>query len=172
MSINFERPNRLHHNAYVSKDLERTRSFYEDIIGLPLVTTWREGEGTKAYCHVFFELADGGALAFFQFSDPVAAEANLGARASSPFYHIALNASESCQSSVAERAEKHGLKPRIIDHGYCSSLYLEDPDGMIVELTVDSPDAATHIKQRRERPHAELAEWLAGDHSPNNDIRR
>jgi len=30
-------PNRLHHNAYVSRDLEATRKFYEDVIGLPLL---------------------------------------------------------------------------------------------------------------------------------------
>jgi len=29
-------PSRLHHTAYVSKDLEATRKFYEEIIGLPL----------------------------------------------------------------------------------------------------------------------------------------
>ena len=30
-------PSRLHHTAYVSKNLEETRKFYEDIIGLPLL---------------------------------------------------------------------------------------------------------------------------------------
>ncbi len=33
-------PIRLHHNAYVTRDQEKTRQFYEDIIGLPLVATW------------------------------------------------------------------------------------------------------------------------------------
>jgi len=31
-------PSRLHHNAYVVKDLEKTRAFYEHIIGMPF---WR-----------------------------------------------------------------------------------------------------------------------------------
>jgi len=35
-------PSRLHHTAYVSKDLEATRHFYEDILGFPLVATWCE----------------------------------------------------------------------------------------------------------------------------------
>ena len=30
---------RLHHNAYPTKDMEATRHFYEDIIGMPLVAT-------------------------------------------------------------------------------------------------------------------------------------
>ncbi len=35
-------PTRLHHTAYLSKDLEATRAFYEDLVGLPLIATWSE----------------------------------------------------------------------------------------------------------------------------------
>ncbi len=51
-------PSRLHHTAYVAKDLEATRKFYEDIIGLPLVQTWCEVDelfgAERVYCHLFF----------------------------------------------------------------------------------------------------------------------
>ena len=33
-------PSRLHHNAYVAKNLELTRRFYEDMMGMPLLATW------------------------------------------------------------------------------------------------------------------------------------
>jgi catechol 2,3-dioxygenase-like lactoylglutathione lyase family enzyme len=63
-------PSRLHHTAYVSKDLEATRKFYEDVIGLPLVATWCESDmlfgAERTYCHCFFGLGDGGALAFYR----------------------------------------------------------------------------------------------------------
>src|ERR1051326_5452582 len=59
-------PSRLHHTAYVSKDLEQTRKFYEDILGLPLVATWCESDdvfgAARTYCHCFFGLEDGSAL--------------------------------------------------------------------------------------------------------------
>jgi len=32
--------NRLHHTAYVTKDLEKTRAFYEDVLGFPLMATY------------------------------------------------------------------------------------------------------------------------------------
>ena len=32
-------PSRLHHTAFVSKNLEATRAFYEDVLGIPLVAT-------------------------------------------------------------------------------------------------------------------------------------
>ena len=39
---NVSRPRRLHHAAWVTRDQEATRHFYEDILGLPLVATWAE----------------------------------------------------------------------------------------------------------------------------------
>jgi catechol 2,3-dioxygenase-like lactoylglutathione lyase family enzyme len=57
----------------VTKDLEATRHFYEDILGLPLIATWCEKDflfgKDRTYCHCFFGIGDGGALAFFQFAD-------------------------------------------------------------------------------------------------------
>ena len=41
---NTKLPSRLHHTAYVTKDMEATRKFYEDVIGLPLVATWSESD--------------------------------------------------------------------------------------------------------------------------------
>ena len=37
-------PLRLHHHAFVTTDQAATRTFYEDIIGLPLIATWTEVE--------------------------------------------------------------------------------------------------------------------------------
>ena len=64
---------RLHHTAYVTKDQEATRAFYEDMLGFPLLATWSEADelfgAVRVYCHTFFGLADGSALAFFQFAE-------------------------------------------------------------------------------------------------------
>ncbi|HTG77803.1 MAG TPA: VOC family protein, partial [Steroidobacteraceae bacterium] len=74
MATSAKLPTRLHHTAYVSRDLEATRKFYEEVIGLPLLATWCEKDmlfgAERTYCHLFFGLADGGALAFFQFANP------------------------------------------------------------------------------------------------------
>src|SRR5438128_7292859 len=70
-----ELPLRLHHNAYVVKDHEANRRFLEDLLGIPLVAAWcektyRADLGREVeFCHTFFGLKDGGALAFFQFAD-------------------------------------------------------------------------------------------------------
>src|SRR2546427_7446866 len=61
-------PSRLHHNAYVTRDQEKTRRFYEDVIGLPLMATWCESDElfgkVRTYVHTFYGIGDGGALAF------------------------------------------------------------------------------------------------------------
>lgn len=171
MNTTVARPTRLHHHAHVSSNMERTRQFYEDIVGLPLVTVWCEGEGQSAYCHAYFELEDASCLAFFQFADEAAGQEHLRARATSPFFHVAINATKDVQARVQQAAQSAGVEPVLIDHGYCTSLYLSDPDGLIVELTVDTQEAAAEIAERRKQPHKELERWMAGDHTSNNAIR-
>lgn len=173
-------PSRLHHTAYVSKDLEKTRAFYEDLIGLPLAATWCESDElfgeVRTYCHCFFELGDGSALAFFQFANPRDQELFGPTIPPSPFHHIALNVDAETQAAVAARLEQAGYRhpdTYVLEHGYCRSLYVNDPNGMIVELTCDEPSAvdAAVIAARRAAARAELARWLAGDHTSNNTYR-
>ena len=58
-------------HAYVTRDMAATRTFYEDLIGLPLVATWCESDvlfGKLRTCCHCFALPDGSALTFFQFA--------------------------------------------------------------------------------------------------------
>jgi hypothetical protein len=59
----------------------------------------------------------------------------------------------------------------IADHGYCKSLYITDPNGLLLEFTVDHPDVEKIDAIRRDSAHHDLARWLSGDHSSNNDWR-
>ena len=169
-------PNRLHHTAYVSKDLEATRHFYEDILGMPLVATWCEQEELfgkeRTYCHCFFGLNDGSALAFFQFAHDDD-QAEFGPElASSPFRHVALNVDKATQDELERRIRDNGLEATyVLEHGYCRSVYVVDPDGMIVEFTHDAPHVEQINEMRKKDAHSELKRWLAGDHTPNNDVR-
>ncbi len=171
-------PSRLHHTAYVSKDLEATRKFYEDVIGLPLIATWCEKDmlfgAERVYAHCFFELADGSALAFFQFADPEDQKLFDPPLPPSPFRHIALKVDTRTQAEIEQRIAAAGYKEPstyILEHGYCRSLYINDPNGMILEFTVDAPEAEEINAKRREDAHAELKRWLAGDHRNNNIFR-
>jgi glyoxylase I family protein len=174
-----ELPLRLHHNAYVVKDHEANRRFLEDLLGIPLVATWcektwRADLGREVeFCHTFFGLKDGGALAFFQFADPEMYELT---QAKEPpkvgsHYHIALKVSDTTSDELKGRLNCAGEKFRETDHGYCRSIYTSLPDGMILEFTRDPPDVAEIDALRRADAHSELARWLAGDRRVNNQLR-
>lgn len=164
------RPRRLHHHAFVVADQERTRRFYEDVVGLPLVETWCETAEDSDYCHTFYELADGSCLAFFQFADPDVQRGNTAPQPS-VYDHVALDATADVQAATAARADAAEVPHMTIDHGYCTSMYLSDPDGLLIELTVDNPAAVESASVRRAKAHDELARWLTGDHTDNNTYR-
>jgi catechol 2,3-dioxygenase-like lactoylglutathione lyase family enzyme len=171
-------PERLHHYAFVVRDQEANRKFFEDVIGLPLVATWCERmfnadlKRDVEYCHTFFALGDGGALAFFQFADP---EMHERVKPVFPqvaaFQHIAFKADRTTFDEIERRFGAAGVATRTIDHGYCLSLYATSPDGLRVEFVVDPPDVEDINAMRKADAHQELARWLAGDRHPNNDIR-
>ena len=171
-------PSRLHHNAYVTRDMEATRHFYEDVLGFPLLATWCEADelfgALRTYCHCFFGIGDGGALAFFQFADPKD-QAQFGpAMPFSPFHHIALTVDAATQAEIEQRIAGAGFKePQtfVLEHGYCRSVYVTDPNGMIVELTRDAPNVEQINADRLADAHSELKRWLAGDHHTNNTYR-
>jgi glyoxylase I family protein len=171
-------PSRLHHTAYVTKDIRATCKFYEEIIGLPLLATWCEKDvlfgAERTYCHVFLGLADGGALAFFQFANPEDQKQFGPQMPFTPFHHIALRVDKETQQGIEKRLADAGYKePQsfVLEHGYCRSVYVTDPNGMIVEFTLDHPDVEQINRTRRATPHADLDRWLAGDHTSNNMYR-
>ena len=162
------RPRRLHHAAWVTRDQEATRHFYEDILGIPLVATWAEKSPAtgREYCHTFFTFGDGGALAFFQYADQDEQPVEL----QSPG-HLAFECDADTQQGIKERLEANGYELRVTDHGYCVSLYVTDPNNLRLEFTVDHPDVEQINTYQRTYAHATLQRWLAGDHTPNNDFR-
>jgi glyoxylase I family protein len=168
---------RMHHVAYVVKDQAVTRSFYEDVVGLPLVATWAEVNEFRAfpgrtveYCHTFYGLADGSAIAFFAFADDEVYEA-IRLQITNGFTHPAVAVGRDAQEQIRARLVAAGHAPYSIDHGYCVSLYVTDPDGVTLEFTSDPADIDEIGAWQARTAHDTLERWLAGDHTPNNGLR-
>jgi glyoxylase I family protein len=148
------------------------------VIGLPLIAMWCEKDvlfgAERVYCHLFFGLADGSALAFFQFATPED-QALFGPQLpASPFRHIALAVDKETQREIEDRLRAAGYKePQtyVLEHGYCRSVYVTDPNDMIIEFTVDNPQAEKVAPERKQNARSELNRWLAGDHTSNNTYR-
>jgi glyoxylase I family protein len=168
-------PLRLHHNAFVVRNQETNREFFEDILGMPLVATWceraynRDLQRDVDYCHTFFGLADGGALAFFQFADSDMYEKAKAIFPEIPsFNHIAMKVDGETFDAIERRLKEAAIPYRVTDHGYCKSVYATSPDGLRVEFTVDPPHVDEINAKRLADAHSELARWLKGDRRPNN----
>lgn len=153
----------LHHFAWRCRNAEETRHFYEDILGLPLVHLIRLDRvpSTGEYCpyvHLFFEMADGSNIAFFDLGDDTAAEPSPN---TPPWVnHIALRLSSIDElETMKQRLVDHGIDVLgVTDHHFVRSIYFFDPNGLRLELTVPVASAETLATYKQEA-HAALAAW-------------
>jgi catechol 2,3-dioxygenase-like lactoylglutathione lyase family enzyme len=146
----------LHHNAYRCRDSEETRAFFEDFLGLPLVSAFEIDEARAL--HTFFQMADGSCLAFFE----VPGTPFEFKRQDALDLHIALGVDNDVFEAMLCKAQAEGKEVRgPVDHGFVRSIYFHDPNGYIIELT-----ASTGVRQEMmdpvlSKPHDALARWQA-----------
>lgn len=172
-------PLRLHHRAIVVRDQGATRHFMEDILGMPLVATWiestrmPEADEPISYCHTFFALADGSAIAFFQFDNLDYEQRVLPTVGPeiARFDHIAIKSTRATVDEVGQRLDAAGYPYIKKNHGYCKSIYVKTPDGLYLEFAEDPPDADELGAKAMATAHADLERWLAGGREPNNPYR-
>ena len=144
----------LHHNAYRCRDTEETRAFYEDFLGLPLISAFKVAEGRGL--HSFFKMEDGSCLAFFE----VPGRPFEFKRQEDLDLHIALGVDHATFESMLQKGKDQGREVRgPIDHGFCRSLYFRDPNGYVIELTADTGSHLEMMDPALSQPHAALAEW-------------
>ena len=168
----------FHHHAFRTMDMEATRRLWEDLLGCPLIGTFVETtdpvtEGPSNYIHTFFELGDGTALAFFQFQEGLYKESDIQGKQDPFDHHIALEVdSKESVFTFRDRMVEAGVDHMLIDHGYCYSLYIHDPNGMQVELTTKVPQTVEIMERHAKTAHEDLKRWLAGVVEANNEHRR
>jgi len=144
----------LHHNAYRCRDSEETRAFYEDFLGLRLVSAFEIQEGRAL--HTFFAMDDGSCLAFFE-APGMPFEIK---RQNDLDLHIALGVELATFESMLQKGRDEGREVRgPVDHGFCRSIYFRDPNGYVIELTADTGTHREMMDPALSKPHAALAEW-------------
>ncbi len=150
----------LHHNAYRCRDSEETRAFYEGFLGLPLAATLRIAE-TKTgrhteTLHTFYTLDDGSFLAFFEAPDmpfefKVQHDYDL---------HIALEVEPETLATMLEKGKRAGIPTRgVSDHDFIHSVYFQDPNGYIIELTAKQPHHADAVNPEKNGARERLERW-------------
>jgi catechol 2,3-dioxygenase-like lactoylglutathione lyase family enzyme len=155
----------LHHFAWRCRDSEETRHFYEDILGLPLVHVIKADHvpSTGEYCpyvHIFFRMADGSYIAFFDLGDDVKAEPSPNTPAWVNHLALRVDSVEALRAAKA-RLESAGIEVLgVTDHHIIESIYFFDPNGIRLELTTPTVSAA-EMDELAERAHREVEAWTA-----------
>jgi len=151
------------HRAYACWDSEETRHFYEDILGMPLIATVvfddpLRNDGSR-YCHTFFEMADGNALAFFEHTSlfhPKQFTARSGFHR-----HVALEVDgDAMVRQFKCKLDAAGVANVLMDHGVFLSLRFSDPNGLILEFTSNTSSSLEYKRTSRAWAHSVLREWL------------
>lgn len=154
----------VHHAAFRCRDAEQTRWFYEDVLGLEAVAglVAETVPGTNAempFMHLFFALGDGNYIAFFD--SPTDADPAWFRRKSSFDMHIAFQAaSEADMLAMQARLQAHGVQALgPLDHDFVRSIYMFDPNGIQVEITVRTPGHDAFLSQEQAELPAMLRAW-------------
>ena len=157
----------IHHSAYLCRDAKETRDFYCDVLGMRMRATLAidKRPGTDEdlrYMHLFFEMEDGNYIAFFDLPDSVK-EDYFRNKDGMQEYHFAFELENlEAQKYFKDKLENFGLPVRgPVDHGFVTSIYFHDPNGLQVEFTVRSDRHETILAEEEAKSEDVLARWTA-----------
>jgi catechol 2,3-dioxygenase-like lactoylglutathione lyase family enzyme len=161
------------HIGLSTLDLDRTRDFYERVLGFKAVRCdiLKVKEGGQIR-HIFFDTGHDQLLAFMEASGvpgiPAEYDAgiNRGLGVPGVFYHFAFEAG----SEAALDEKRHELLAKgvqvteVVDHDWAKSIYFKDPNGIQLEFccytrTLNADDA-------RMQPRAEISVRRLGLEDP------
>lgn len=156
-------PLMLNHAAWVTHDVEATAAFYTKIMGMELASTIYDDTIPStgddfAYFHIFFRMADGSTIAFFE-APGLPERPPVTHPAYEIFDHFALQATDREEvDRWADWLRENGVAligPT--DHkGFIYSIYFHDPNGLRLEITAPlDPEWNRHTDQG----HKDLSLW-------------
>lgn len=120
----------LHHTALISRDVETTVRFYQDVLGFPL-TELIDNRDYPGSSHFFFDIGNDNLLAFFDFPGLAVGPY---AEVLGGLHHLAISVEPARWDELVARLTAAG-----VDHELHSgvSVYFRDPDGARIELISD-----------------------------------
>ena len=158
----------FHHIAFATRDIKATHEFYTATMGFELVKVAVGPAGERGFAkHLFYDTGNGELIAFWDFHDPdlkpdwsSAISTGLGL----PVWanHLAFHASD--LADIARHRERwlaHGVDVMEVDHGWCTSIYAMDPNGIMVEYCTTT--------RQLDVSDREAARRLLADPTPERD---
>ena len=131
------------HIGLSTLDLDRTRAFYEGVLGMPAVRcdTIELKEGGRIR-HIFFDTGEGQLIAFMEPGGvqgiPAEYDAGINGGLGVPdaFYHLAfeIGSVEALEAKRAELLARGVAVTQVVDHEWMKSIYFRDPNGLMLEF--------------------------------------
>jgi len=160
----------FHHVAIATRDLEATHTFYSEAMGFELlkVDAMKFGEAGWAR-HLFYDTGNGELLAIWDLHDENLGEfdpaISTGLGLPNFVNHIAFGA-EGLDDLDARKNRwlEHGHDVARIDHGWCTSIYTDDPSGILVEFCTltraltDDDKREAHALRTAAMPELDMAD--------------
>ncbi|WP_137287596.1 VOC family protein [Halorussus salinisoli] len=123
------------HVTLVGSNAEDTIEFYRDILGMPLVLR-QPNLDDPSQTHLFFDSGDGRIVTFFvsddRDSDPRPQRTGVGG-----VHHLSFSIDPEKFVEVREALEDAGRGYNEFDRGIFHSLYTQDHNGLVIELSTD-----------------------------------
>lgn len=148
------------HVGVSTLDMDRTRAFYEGVLGFPAVRcdVMKIKEGGEIR-HVFFDTGGGQLIAFMEprgvpgIPAEYDAGINRGLGVPDAFYHFAfeIGSIDALEAKRAELISKGVRVSPIVDHEWMKSIYFKDPNGLLLEYacttrTLGEDDARMQVR--------------------------
>jgi catechol 2,3-dioxygenase-like lactoylglutathione lyase family enzyme len=151
----------FHHVAIATRDLDATHRFYTEGMGFTLVKVVAAPTPEAGWArHLFYDTGGTGMLAVWDIHDRTLAEystaISTGLGLPAWANHIAFDASDLDDlESRKRRWLEHGIDAAEIDHGWCRSIYANDPNGIMVEFCTTTAEFTEHdVREAGELLHA------------------
>jgi catechol 2,3-dioxygenase-like lactoylglutathione lyase family enzyme len=131
----------FHHLAIATRDAKATHAFYTGAMGFALAKLEVARVGKRGFAkHLFYDTGNGEMIAFWDFYDaglPADWSPAISDALGLPHWanHIAFAARDLADLDARrKRWLDHGHDVTEIDHGWCTSIYTNDPNGIMVEF--------------------------------------
>ena len=144
----------FHHIAIATRDMQATHEFYTQAMGFELVRVEKAktGPGEDWAKHFFYDTGNGELMAFWEIhSDtidpefPTSISAGLGLPKWSNHLAFGVDSIEGL-NAARERINSCGYNVVEIDHHWCHSIYVDDPNDIMVEFCLTTREFSDEDK--------------------------
>lgn len=154
------------HVTIWGSNAEDTIAFYRDILGMRLVLR-QPNLDDPSQTHLFFDSGDGRIVTFFVGDRPSNPQPQRGGVGS--VHHLAFRFAPDRFEDVMNALDEEGRSYNVFDRGIFQSLYTQDQDGLVIELTTDKYDIpddrrAEVLAETQRIREADGAEYAKDEH--------